>query len=100
RVQDALRRDARARGGDEGDLDAVEAGVSRYVRRLPADDDLAEARAEAPPAGARGGRFSIRRAPRDRLRRRLGAARAAPRLWRRARAAAGRSQAGGGGRTR
>ena len=70
------------------------------LRQLPADDDLAEARAEAAPAGDRGRRLSLRRAARHRLRRRLGAARAPAGLRRRPEPPAGLPQARHGGRAR
>jgi hypothetical protein len=50
--RDALQADARADRGDDRDLDQGEAGVPRRHRRFPADDDLAQAGAEAAPAGA------------------------------------------------
>jgi alkanesulfonate monooxygenase SsuD/methylene tetrahydromethanopterin reductase-like flavin-dependent oxidoreductase (luciferase family) len=67
---------------------------------FPSDDDLAQAGAEAASAGDRGRRLSARRAPGDRLWRWLGAACAAARLWRRARAPARLPEARHGGRTR
>ena len=51
----------------------TKAGVSRRIRQLRSDDGLAEAGAEATPAGDRRRRVSLRRAACDPLRRRLGA---------------------------
>ena len=42
-----FKADARAHRGDEGDMDPVEARISRRVRQFPADDDLAKAGPEA-----------------------------------------------------
>ena len=98
RVQVALRGDARAGGGDAAHLDEVQARVRGRVRQVPADDDLAQAGAEAAPAGAGRRRVSPRGAPGARLRRRLGAARAAARVRRRARQAARVRRARAGGR--
>ena len=47
--------------GDEGDLDPVEGGVPRQVRELRPDHDLAQAGAEAAPAGAGRRRLAGRR---------------------------------------
>ncbi len=74
RVRHAPQAGARADRGDEGDLDAVEAGISRRVRRFRPDDGLAETGAEAAPADRRGRRVPVFRAPRHPLRRRLDAA--------------------------
>ena len=67
-----LQADARADRGDEGDLDREQARVSRRDRRFPADDDVAEAGAEAAPAGHSRRRLPARGAARDPLRQWLG----------------------------
>ena len=69
----ALLDHARARAGDEGDLDAGRGGVPRRARRLRPDLVVAEAGPEAAPAGhpRRPRREGAR--PRARLRRRVDA---------------------------
>ncbi len=71
RIRRPLQKDARADRGDEGDLDQVEGGVPRRHRQFHGDDDLAQASAEAAPAGHPRRRLSVGGAPRDPLRRRL-----------------------------
>ena len=65
---------------------------------VSADDDVAEAGAEATPAGDRWRRLSLRSTPRDRLWRRLGAARPPSGLWRGAQSFARLQEDGDGGR--
>ncbi len=62
---------ARACRGDEGDLDQIQSGIPRRVRQFRSDDGVAEARAEAAPAGDRRRRLSLFGASGDPLRRRL-----------------------------
>jgi hypothetical protein len=69
-LRDPYEEDARADRGDEGDLDQGQAGTSRRVRQLSADDDLAQAVAEAASADNRRRRLPPRRAARDPLWRR------------------------------
>src|ERR1700730_14909645 len=65
-LRDPYEEDARADRGDEGDLDQGQAGTSRRVRQLSADDDLAQVVAEAASADNRRRRLPPRRSARDR----------------------------------
>src|SRR5207245_10535382 len=89
RPQDALQATRRAGARNEADLDEGGGRVSREVRELRPDLDVAEARAEAPPADpprrrewphAAAGRGLLRRLvpPRTRGRRDLHGARRPP----------------------
>ena len=69
--QHALPPHARERGGDEGDLDRGRGRVPREDRRLRPDLVLAEAGAEAAPAGARRRARRQGARPRGGLRRRV-----------------------------
>ena len=69
-----LVADARARRGDEGDLDAGGGELPRRARRLRADLVAPKARAAPTPAGADRRRRSRGARPRARVRRRLAAA--------------------------
>ena len=73
RLQDALEAAARARAGDEGDLDQGRGRVPRRARRLRPDLVVAEARAEAAPADPHRRRRPERAPARRRLLRRLDA---------------------------
>ena len=95
RVRDPPQAGARADRGDEGDLDQVQARVSRRDGQLRPDDDLAQAGAEAAPADPGRRRLPLRRAPRHPLRRRLDAAPRAAALPQRARLPARVPQDGG-----
>ena len=71
RPRAALRADARAGRGDEGDLDRGRGLLPRQARRLRPDLVLAEAGPAAPPAGADRRQRRQGARPRARLRRRL-----------------------------
>ena len=81
-VQVAPQGRARAHRGNEADLDREPAAVPRRIRELRSDDGLAEAGAEAAPAGHRRWRVPLRRTACDPLRRWLGAARQPAGVWR------------------
>ena len=98
-VRDPPQAGARADRGDEGDLDQVQARVSRRDGQLRSDDDLAQAGAEAAPADPGRRRLPLRRAPRHPLRRRLDAASRAAAVSQRARLPARVPQDGGRRRT-
>ena len=66
-----MQEDARADGGDEGDLDEIDGGIRRRDRQGPVDADLAEADAEAVSANPAGRGISLCGAACDPLRRRL-----------------------------
>ena len=80
-LRNAPQAVARAHRGDEGDLVAGHRRVSRRIRQLRADADLAEAGAAA-VSGHRRRRLPVRRAPRRALRRRLDPRRRAHAAWR------------------
>ena len=73
-VPHAREAGARARRGDEGDLDQIEGRIPRRVRQLPGDDGVAEMRAEAARAGDRRRRVPAGGASRGALWRRLDSA--------------------------
>ena len=73
-VRHARQAGARAHRGDEADLDQIEGRIPRRAGQLPRDDDVAEAGAEAAPAGHRRRRLSAGGAACGALRRRLDSA--------------------------